>query len=914
MGNEIKRMKYLNGLLLTAESYNLDKEYQRRLLGLHNRYLHSYGIASGLEVRPVIDSNMEVYVTEGAALDITSDGLDGTGIEESISRQIVIYEGHPDNPIDLSEYNAGENIYIFLEYYESNADWDSEKGQGQEIHIWELGRLKHSTKKPEDIKKSILLARVKPKEVIDSNGDTETIIDNQCIYYTDIDGSELRQVLGLQSKVVGMEKINFKLGEDCSIMPLINTKADSTEKLELEIVSEITKFTGNVNTGEDFTFEGTLICQNKDGNIEEEMAQPNDYIELNRFQEDKKPENWAPQNGGLDVFRGGSVVAPDARVVWSEKENVWKVGFENSLGRILYGSDCEKLIDYFSNCDDLHLHSSLSSKKRTALNVNSDGILSVNYDLIANNKKVVFSTKNNIGGEIVCNSREQLFGQSSVDGPVFVGGSQGILGTTSGEEKAVLLWNDKGRLGKVRIGNLSRKDNDLQLSYTDDDLDIAGSGRLLADSNPLRITSNWTAFPDNTKNHAEICNDTTYHKALMIVGNQSAGQGRKVSIYDRLDVYGLLYVNGSMEMSKVLNATAGTGNNGIIFPSDPGGGSGDRAWVKYYPISGEACTLEIGTTNDSDDNITFNASGSVLIKKYSKPNYDNAIPKDKFEVLGNMRILGEKNPIRFTDGWSSFTFQSPNYAEISNDTGYYQSLMIAGNRSGGNLRRVKVYDDLDVSGSLNVARNLKVNGAIVPGIGNCEVKGIMFPKDPGGGGGDAAWIRYYSDTTRGGGGNMTLEIGISNDSNIEERLVEEWISTCRWGIPNGCGYWNRYYRTFVGIGGDRLQLHASGGVFVEGNFYVTSTKEYKENITKLSKTKASEAINSLEPVEFNFKGDSKVTMGFIAEDVPSSLAAYDKKAIDPMEIITVLVKEVKSQETELKALQKKITRLKSKKI
>jgi hypothetical protein len=75
-----------------------------------------------------------------------------------------------------------------------------------------------------------------------------------------------------------------------------------------------------------------------------------------------------------------------------------------------------------------------------------------------------------------------------------------------------------------------------------------------------------------------------------------------------------------------------------------------------------------------------------------------------------------------------------------------------------------------------------------------------------------------------------------------------------------------------------------------------------------------EAINSLEPVEFNFKGDyTKTTMGFFAEDVSDCLAASDKKAINPMEIITVLVSEVKAQESELKALKKKVAALKRRK-
>ena len=907
MGKEIKRMNYLDGLLLKSEDYNLDKEYQRRLLGLHNRYLHSSGIADGLEVEPVNDSNMEVYVTEGAALDITDNGLDGTNIEESTSRLIVIYEGHPDNPVDLSEYTAGEDIYIYVTYLENNADWDSENGQGQEIHIWELGKINHSTTKPVDTKKNILLARVRPKEIIDSEGNKETIIDNQCIYYVDIDGTQLRQMVGSQSRVLGMNKINFKMGDDNTVVPAINTSkmaVGNNEEIVLDIDSTFSNFTGIVNTEKDFSYEGVLICLNKDGKVDEEMELDNSFLELNKNDDDPKPDNFKRKNAGLDVCRGGPGIAPDARIVWSEKEKVWKAGFENSLSTILYGPKCEELIGSIYNCDEMHKHSSLSSKKGTILTVDSNGIISTKANLTINNKNVIFSSSSK-GGKLVWNNINQPFVQLPLDGPLFVGDSSGALGTTSEGEKVALSWNSKGKWGKVGIGSIN-------LSREDDELDIAGSFRLLADSNPIRITSKWTAFPDKTKNHAEICNDTSYHKALMIVGNQSAGQGRKVAIWDRLDVAGLLYVNGSMEMTKVLNVTAGTGNNGIIFPNDPGGGSGDSAWIKYYPKAHniEECTLEIGTSNDKNDHIVFIASGGVGIGIKE--------PKEKFDVLGKVRILEEKNPLRITDNWSSFTNNSVNNSEISNDTVEHEALIIAGNRTGGNNRRVKVYDDLDVNGTLTVTKNLQVDGALIPGIGDCAVKGILFKlteeqkKLMGlqGEKGDEAWIRYYSDTLRGGGGNMTLEIGIANDSNIETMLVKEWVSTCPVRYSSSCGYWNKYERTFVGNGGDRLRLHASGGVFVDGNFYITSSKEYKENITKLSKTKAAEAINSLEPVEFNFIGDSQVTIGFIAEEVSKSLAAYDKKAIDPMEIITVLVDEVKTQENELKALKKKIDALK----
>lgn len=52
---------------------------------------------------------------------------------------------------------------------------------------------------------------------------------------------------------------------------------------------------------------------------------------------------------------------------------------------------------------------------------------------------------------------------------------------------------------------------------------------------------------------------------------------------------------------------------GIRWPSDIGGGSGDNAWMRYYPRNAESCTLEIGISNDTDDHIALMAAGGVGI-------------------------------------------------------------------------------------------------------------------------------------------------------------------------------------------------------------------------------------------------------------------------------------------------------------
>jgi len=54
-------------------------------------------------------------------------------------------------------------------------------------------------------------------------------------------------------------------------------------------------------------------------------------------------------------------------------------------------------------------------------------------------------------------------------------------------------------------------------------------------------------------------------------------------------------------------------NNSKIFigPNDPGGGSGDAAWMRYYAETGENTRLEIRVQNDADDDIYIRATGGV---------------------------------------------------------------------------------------------------------------------------------------------------------------------------------------------------------------------------------------------------------------------------------------------------------------
>ena len=67
-------------------------------------------------------------------------------------------------------------------------------------------------------------------------------------------------------------------------------------------------------------------------------------------------------------------------------------------------------------------------------------------------------------------------------------------------------------------------------------------------------------------------------------------------------------VNGNLSLTGKITPSAGTGDKGILWASDPGGGSGDVAFIQYYVESGENTRLHIGIRNDGDDDIYLEGS------------------------------------------------------------------------------------------------------------------------------------------------------------------------------------------------------------------------------------------------------------------------------------------------------------------
>ncbi len=419
MSNEIKRMKYFNGLLLKEEDLALEQEYHMKLQRLHNRFFHDWGIVDGLRVESV-SNYPQITVSQGFALNrITKEETN-----EKFSQEIWICENHPDNPVNLSEYDADEDIYITVTYEEAEADVDNKKGGDRNIHIWERSRINHGRRMPADPSREIVLARVRLKDL---GGGNKSVAE---ITTTEADGvTQICTYAVTQGTAQEFERIS--IGEkDKLYLPYINGFVDKNlgNTDGLEVHSPYTKFSGSVITGGLKTngitdLNGTfavnvnnIAALKVDSKGEVYVAKSasvtggitsagglnisgdntilntsnvvltGNMLTVNKYT--PGPEETEPKkiSSGVEIFRGGA--EPDAKFLWDESEKVWKAGTDKREGnedtglyRVAYGTDWDKMHGGV-NVDTLHKHSVISdADNNTVLSVDSDGNVNIDKDI-----------------------------------------------------------------------------------------------------------------------------------------------------------------------------------------------------------------------------------------------------------------------------------------------------------------------------------------------------------------------------------------------------------------------------------------------------------------------------------------------------------------------------------------------------
>jgi hypothetical protein len=121
---------------------------------------------------------------------------------------------------------------------------------------------------------------------------------------------------------------------------------------------------------------------------------------------------------------------------------------------------------------------------------------------------------------------------------------------------------------------------------------------------------------------------------------------------------------------------------------------------------------------------------------------------------------------------------------------------------------------------------------------------------------------------------------------------------------------------YLAGGSWKMQLNSNGNLYMrdggsyDGTWNNASSRELKENIEPINSTEAFDTLENLEPVKYNYIKDKEERhAGFIAEDVPDLVATNSRKNISTMDIVAVLTKVVKEQQSKITEQEKVIKEL-----
>lgn len=223
-----KRLNYFDGQYLDENDFKNEQQYHIDALKSHNKNLHDWGIAHGLDVE--FDTGKKfVIVNEGMAVD-------------NNGRQMVVEKSIE---IDLAT-STESTVYLTISYRETETDSKEEEGIEGKTRITEEPRIEYGAKKPDDPSIKIFLAKVTLNP------------ENKVVKA--VDKSE-RKIIGI-SQDIKAKSVSFILPTDSDKWP----KMKGFEDGNLEISSKDTILSG------DLEVNGTIR-----GNLENDIV-GNDQI------------------------------------------------------------------------------------------------------------------------------------------------------------------------------------------------------------------------------------------------------------------------------------------------------------------------------------------------------------------------------------------------------------------------------------------------------------------------------------------------------------------------------------------------------------------------------------------------------------------------------------------------------------
>jgi hypothetical protein len=174
--------------------------------------------------------------------------------------------------------------------------------------------------------------------------------------------------------------------------------------------------------------------------------------------------------------------------------------------------------------------------------------------------------------------------------------------------------------------------------------------------------------------------------------------------------------------SSIERTDTGAGGPGPLIQTTYGNDVNHRYGVGQWP-NGATRMYAATHFGNSSVNLSFSkADGSFNDVLTAKNNPGNA--GGTVSVNGNMTVDGQMDAagIHMTRNWTGAPDAGANVSEISNDTTVYKQLMIVGNKAAGGVRKVGVWDRLDVNGTLAVNGGSTVSGSSTVS-GNSAVSG-----------------------------------------------------------------------------------------------------------------------------------------------------------------------------------------------
>jgi microcystin-dependent protein len=396
---QIRKINYYNGLLLTSEEFQLEQQYHTDLRRLHNRSFHGYGIAWGFDIQSV-ETGPVAKITPGLAL------LTGkTSNEIPYAREIILLE---EVTLNLWQFSHGVNIYIVASSEEILRNTEPYKGE-QPIHNVEKIKIEARTMTPEELGKGIgyegvILGAVQLIQAMQTIDNVTQPVPGLFIVNPDNIDYSLRVYSGLNVIEAEVNRLvlhpnkdsmnpdagpsSYMEGVSSGNQRMLSVHSEkiymgghpkgSTEKecTELNISGGVSIFKnaaknafGTLTVEGDVTISGNLSVFGSNTTIDTKtMTVEDNIVTYNKKSGSKSVSGISLEFSGFEVSPEGftNYKAADysqwPALLWHSGDKKWKMADNTKIWDIGYASDLHRLTNKIS-ADDLHVHSFLVKNK-----------------------------------------------------------------------------------------------------------------------------------------------------------------------------------------------------------------------------------------------------------------------------------------------------------------------------------------------------------------------------------------------------------------------------------------------------------------------------------------------------------------------------------------------------------------------